>query len=223
MPIPLNTNSVIVPADVSSAIRDLTAACRVWPSPLSFHGGPNGGPVFLPPDVGHANEICRHILDPQQLDHWLYALSAFALVGFISMPMWLLRTYRWVRSWASQIMQFVNRGHREPQENIHTEPKGQTKPSGIKSTDTWQLGFLPVAMAGLLAILSFGLEYRQHLNLAVGLVGAAGVSSILASTLLQRKVSGLTTAIFAIFGLLAGITIQFVLHLLFVGLLGPHQ
>lgn len=123
MPIHINTNSINVPADVSSAMRDLTAACRAWPSPLSLHGGPNGGPVFLPPDVGQANEMCGHILNPQQLDHWLCVLSAFALVGFISMPMWLLRTYRLVRSWACLIMQFFRRGRPKSPGNIQTMSK----------------------------------------------------------------------------------------------------
>lgn len=111
MPIPLTNNPVIVPTDVSAAVRDLTAACRAWPSPLNFHEGPNGGPVFLPPDVGQANELCRHILDPHQLDHWHYVLGVFALLGLISIPMWLLCTYRLMRSCAHLISRLINRSH----------------------------------------------------------------------------------------------------------------
>jgi hypothetical protein len=111
MPISITTNSVIVPADVSAAMRDLTAACRAWPSPLSFRGRPDGGPVFLSADVGQADEMCRHILNPHQFDHWYYVLGVFALLGLISIPMWLLCTYRLTRSCAHLISRLVNRSH----------------------------------------------------------------------------------------------------------------
>lgn len=111
MPISITTSSAVVPADVSAAMRDLTAACRAWPSPLSLHGDPNGGPVFLPPDVGQANEMCRHFLDPHQFGHWLYVLIAFALLGLISIPMWLLCVSRLMRSCARLVLRFVNRSH----------------------------------------------------------------------------------------------------------------
>lgn len=111
MPIPVTTSSVAVPTDVSAAMRDLTAACHAWPSPLNLHGDPKGGPVFLPPDVGQADEMCRHILDPHQFDHWLYILIPFALLGLISIPMWLLCVCRLMRSCARLVSQLVNRSH----------------------------------------------------------------------------------------------------------------
>ncbi len=110
MPILLTTSSATVPADISAALRDLTAACRAWPSPLNLHGGPGGGPVFLPPGVGRANEVCGHILRPHQCDQWLYVLGAFALLGLISVPMWLVGTNRLMRSCTRLIVQTINRG-----------------------------------------------------------------------------------------------------------------
>lgn len=208
MPSPLTTNTVIVPTDVSAAVRDLTAACRAWPSPLNFHGGPDGGPVFLPPDVGQTNELCRHILDPQQYDHWLYVLIAFALLGLFSIPMWLLWACRLVRSCA----RLVNR-------SCETAPHE----TGSGAQDNWLLGLLPAGLAVLLAILSFGLEHRRYLNLTVGLICAIGVLSTIASTILSRKGPLLAKDIALIFGLMAGITILFALHLLFAGLLGVHR
>lgn len=111
MPVSITTSPASVPADVSAAVRDLTAACRAWPSPLRFHGGPNGGPVFPPEDVEHADAMCRHILNPHQFDHWHYVLGVFALLGLISIPMWLLCTYRLMRSCAHLISRLINRSH----------------------------------------------------------------------------------------------------------------
>lgn len=85
MPISITTNSVTLPPDVSAAMRDLAAACRAWPSPL---------------------------LNPHQFDHWYYVLGVFALLGLISIPMWLLCTYRLTRSCAHLISRLVNRGQR---------------------------------------------------------------------------------------------------------------
>ncbi len=112
MPASITTSPATVPADVSVALRDLTTACRAWPSPLSFRGGPDGGPVFLPADVGRADTLCHHILDPHQSDHQLYVLCAFALLGLISIPMWLLWAYRLMRSCMFLITRLVNRSHR---------------------------------------------------------------------------------------------------------------
>lgn len=101
-----------------------------------------------------------------------------------------------------------------------------TKPvesPGIKGTDNWLLGLLPAGVAVLLAILSFGLEHRRYLNLSVELICAIGVLSTLASTILSRKGPPLAEDTALIFGLMAGITILFALHLLFAGLLGVHR
>lgn len=111
MPVSITTSPASVPADVSAAVRDLTAACRAWPSPLRFHGGPDGGPVFLPEDVEHADAMCRHILNPHQFDHWYYVLGVFALLGLFSIPMWLLCTYRLMRLFARFAVRFGNRSH----------------------------------------------------------------------------------------------------------------
>lgn len=107
--------------------------------------------------------------------------------------------------------------------NIQTGSDEQAESPSIKGTDRWQLGLLPLGLAGLLAILSFGLEHRRFLNLAVGLICAAGVLSTLAPVILRRKVSSLSGDIACIFGSFAGITILFALHLLFAGLLGAHR
>ncbi|NHO17065.1 hypothetical protein [Acetobacter peroxydans] len=95
--------------------------------------------------------------------------------------------------------------------------------SGLKGDDKWLLGLLPAGLAGLLAILSFGLEHRRYINLSVGLICAAGLSSTLASTILRRKGPPLAKDTALIFGLMAGIIILFAQHLLFAGLLGAHR
>ena len=101
-----------------------------------------------------------------------------------------------------------------------TEP---VESSGIKGNDKWLLGLLPVGLAGLLAILSFGLEHRRYMNLAVVLIGAAGLISTLVSRILPRRGPPLAKDTALIFGLIAGVIILFVQHLLFAGLLGPHR
>lgn len=123
MPVSIITSPATVPADVSTAIRDLTAACRAWPAPLNFHGGHDGGPVFLPGDAGHAVVMCRHILNPHQFDHWLYVLAAFALLGLVSIPMWLLWTYQFMRSCSRLVTRLANRSHRPFRQDRETTPK----------------------------------------------------------------------------------------------------
>ncbi|MFT8642856.1 hypothetical protein [Gluconacetobacter sp.] len=95
--------------------------------------------------------------------------------------------------------------------------------SDIKGSDKWLLGLLPIGLAGLLLILSFGLEHRRYMNLAVGLICGAGLISILASRILRRKGSPLAEDTALIFGLMAGVIILFVQHLLFAGLLGAQR